>query len=123
MDTLAWILQILLALFLLLHGVMAIVKPPPARKQLEHLPYSGGFITFIGMCEILGAFGLVLPLWTGILPWLTPLAAIGLAIILAGAVFTHFHLKQMRETAGTGAILLLLIVVILFRSLLFNPVV
>lgn len=47
---------------------MAIVKPPLAREQLDHLPYSSGFISFIGVCEVFGVFGLVLPMWLGILP-------------------------------------------------------
>jgi hypothetical protein len=68
MNTLAWILRLLLDIFLLLHGVMAIVKPAPARVQLEQLSYLSSFFTFIGACEILRALGLVLPMWSGILP-------------------------------------------------------
>jgi hypothetical protein len=52
------------------------------------LPYS--FILFIGVCEILGAIGLVVPWLTGIKPWLTPLAAALLIIIMIGAVVTSF---------------------------------
>jgi uncharacterized membrane protein YphA (DoxX/SURF4 family) len=39
-------------------------------------------VIFIGLTEVLGAAGLVLPMATGTLPWLTPLAAVGLAIIV-----------------------------------------
>src|SRR2546426_8064522 len=48
-------------------------------------------VVFIGITEVLGAAGLVLPMATGILPWLTPLAAVGLAIIVLMAA--GFHLR------------------------------
>jgi hypothetical protein len=55
--------------------------------QLQLPPtLSIGFVKFIGVCEILGGIGLVVPALLGIQPWLTPLAACGLAIIMAGAV-------------------------------------
>jgi hypothetical protein len=48
-------------------------------------------VVFIGITEVLGALGLVLPMATGILPWLTPLAGVGLAIIVLLAA--GFHLR------------------------------
>jgi hypothetical protein len=41
--------------------------------------------------EILGAIGLILPGLLGILPWLTPLAAVGLALVQVGAGITHIR--------------------------------
>src|SRR2546425_13162854 len=49
------------------------------------------FVISIGLAEVLGAAGLVLPMATGILPWLTPLAAVGLAVIVLMAA--GFHLR------------------------------
>lgn len=51
------------------------------------------FIRFIGICEIMGALGVVFPMLTGVLPWLTPLAAIGLTFIQLFAIFTE-HLPK-----------------------------
>ena len=48
---------------------------------------------FIGVVEILGALGVVLTMLTGVLPWLTPLAAIGLTLIQISAIFTE-HLPK-----------------------------
>jgi len=67
-------------------------------KAKETLPWakerSDGFVRFVGTSELLGALGLILPLITGILPWLTALAALGLALIQILAVFS-IHLPKM----------------------------
>jgi uncharacterized membrane protein YkgB len=47
------------------------------------------FVRFVGISELLGAVGVVLPMLTGILPWLIPLAAIGLTLIQLSAIFTE----------------------------------
>jgi len=89
MNILLWIFQILLALeFLLAGGIKLII--PPAKLQAQappgaiHLP--GWFLIFIGVCEVLGALGLILPGLTRTRKELTPLAALGLTIIMIGAV-------------------------------------
>jgi uncharacterized membrane protein YphA (DoxX/SURF4 family) len=89
MNIAFWIIQILLALLFLFAGgtklyfspeVLAAMGPP----NQVHLP--GLFIQFIGVCEVLGALGLVLPGLLRIRPQLTFLAAAGLLIIMIGAV-------------------------------------
>jgi uncharacterized membrane protein YphA (DoxX/SURF4 family) len=86
MNILLWILQILLALLFLFSGAIKLVLPvEEMTKQMPvHLP--GLFLRFIGVCEILGGIGLILPALLRIEPWLTPLAAAGLLIIMIGAV-------------------------------------
>jgi uncharacterized membrane protein YphA (DoxX/SURF4 family) len=89
MNIVLWIIQILLALlFLFAGGTKLVLSPevlasmgPPNQVQLPGL-----FIRFIGVCEVLGALGLVLPGLLRIRPQLTPLAATGLTIIMIGAV-------------------------------------
>ena len=56
------------------------------------LGLSKEMVTFIGVSELAGALGLVLPMATGVLPLLTPFAAVGLAVIMVLA--TQFHLKR-----------------------------
>jgi uncharacterized membrane protein YphA (DoxX/SURF4 family) len=77
MNTALWIVQILLALMFFMVGLMKITQPK--EKAAERAPYvedfSQGQLRLIGILEVLGAIGLVLPAATGILPWLTPLAA------------------------------------------------
>jgi hypothetical protein len=55
-------------------------------NSMSKIPLPGWFIHFIGVCEILGAIGLILPWLLNIKPKLTPLAACGLVIIMIGAV-------------------------------------
>lgn len=79
-----WVIQVLLAALFVSTGRMKLVMPPAAIAQLIHLPVP--FVRFLGVAELLGAAGLVLPgllrLYTG----LTPLAAACLTVIMAGAV-------------------------------------
>ncbi len=89
MNISLWIMQILLALWFLFAGGIKLVMSAEAMEKNAppntiHLP--GMFIKFIGVCEVLGAFGLVLPGLTKIQRGLTPLAALGLLIIMIGAV-------------------------------------
>jgi uncharacterized membrane protein YphA (DoxX/SURF4 family) len=88
MNILLWVVQILLALEFLMSGVLKFVMSyaDMTKDAPVVLPY--GFILFIGVCEILGAIGLVVPWATGIKPWLTPLAAALLVVIMIGAVVT-----------------------------------
>lgn len=85
MNNLLWLLQILLALLFMFAGVTKFLMP--ADKLAEGLPsfLPLAFVYFIGVCEILGGIGLVVPWLTKIKPILTPLAAIGLVIIMIGA--------------------------------------
>lgn len=86
MNILFWILQVLLALLFLFAGTMKFIMP--VEEMTRGLPFSGLFLHFIGVCEILGGLGLVLPSALRIKPQLTPLAAVGLAIITVGATVT-----------------------------------
>jgi hypothetical protein len=79
-----WILQVLLALLFLFAGVMKLILPPEAMKGPVDLP--GFFIKFIGLVEVLGGLGLILPGLLRIRPALTALAALGLVIVMIGAV-------------------------------------
>jgi len=78
-----WTVQVLLALLFMFSGVMKLVLPLEALKGPIELP--GLFLRFIGVCEVLGAIGLILPGVLRIRPGLTPLAAAGLVIIMIGA--------------------------------------
>jgi uncharacterized membrane protein YphA (DoxX/SURF4 family) len=101
-----WIIQALLGLLFLFSGAMKFVMPvAEMTKDMPSMP--GWFLHFIGVMEILGGFGLILPSLLRIRPGLTPLAAAGLVIIMSGA--TAITLGTM----GVGAAVLPLIVGIL----------
>ena len=78
-----WIAQGLLAAIFLFSGGSKLATPIQVLAEQSHLP--GAFMKFIGLCEVLGALGLVLPGVTHIRPGLTPLAAALLVIIMIGA--------------------------------------
>jgi hypothetical protein len=78
-----WTLQVLLAALFLFAGVMKLVMPIEAMTQQIALP--GLFLRFIGVCEVLGALGLIFPAALRIRPGLTPLAAVLLIPIMIGA--------------------------------------
>ena len=91
MTIVLWIVQGLLALAFLLAGVMKTFMPLEGLKKnmtwVGHVP--AGLVRFIGIVEILGALGLVLPKLTKILPQLTIAAAIGLILVMVSAVVFH----------------------------------
>ncbi|MGD0908194.1 MAG: DoxX family protein [Candidatus Acidiferrales bacterium] len=81
-----WTIQILLALLFLFAGGSKFVMP--VDQMIKSMPAAianGSFVHFIGLCEVLGALGLVLPGLLQIKPGLTPLAACGLVFIMIGA--------------------------------------
>jgi DoxX-like protein len=80
---LLWILQGLLAALFLFAGGVKLVMPVDEMAAQIGLP--GSFLQFIGVCEVLGAVGLILPGLLRIRPGLTSIAAAGLVIIMIGA--------------------------------------
>jgi uncharacterized membrane protein YphA (DoxX/SURF4 family) len=83
MNYALWIVQGLLALLFLFTGGMKLVLP--VEVMTEQMPMPGWFLRFIGVSEVLGAIGLILPGLLGVRPGLTPLAACGLVVIMIGA--------------------------------------
>ena len=89
MNIVLWIVQILLALLFLFAGGTKLILPSEVLQSMgspNQIMLSGFFIKFIGVCEVLGALALILPGLLRKRPSLTPLAAVGLAIIMIGAV-------------------------------------
>lgn len=89
MNILLWIIQILLALLFLFSGGVKLMVPADvlqANAPPGAIHFSDLFMKFIGVCEVLGGLGLVLPGLFRIRKELTALAALGLTIIMIGAV-------------------------------------
>jgi hypothetical protein len=82
-NVLLWTVQGLLAVLFLYAGAIKLVLPIEAMAGPVALP--GLFLRFIGVVEVLGAIGLIVPWLVRIRPALTPLAAAGLVIVMAGA--------------------------------------
>jgi hypothetical protein len=90
-----WIIQILLALAFVVHGRVMLSPPETLQPGMAYVrDIAPGTRRVIGVLEILAAVGLILPALTGILPWLTPLAASGLVILMAGAAVYHLPARS-----------------------------
>ena len=101
LNVFLWILQGVLAVLFALSGVMKCIQPK--EKIDATMPvmagFSGGTVRFIGIAEMAGALGLILPAATGIAPILTPLAATGLALVMVLAAFAHLRRKELPSIA------------------------
>ena len=100
-----WIVQVLLAALYLWAGSLKLVLPPEAMQGPVDLPIL--FIRFIGVCEVLGAVGLILPGLLRIRPGLTPVAAACLAIIMCGAIVILLIGEMIGGAVFTLGVLLL----------------
>src|SRR5437773_11970402 len=94
MNYALWVVQVLLTLLFLFAGIVKLAIPIETLEQQAHI--SGLFLKGIAVAEILGALGLVLPGLFRIRQELTPLAAVGLFIIMVGA--TIITLRTMDAT-------------------------
>jgi|HigsolmetaAR202D_1030399.scaffolds.fasta_scaffold00012_62 uncharacterized membrane protein YphA (DoxX/SURF4 family) len=108
MNIALWICQVVLAGMFGFAGFMKAFQYEQAKAKLPWVKdFSKGFVTFVGMSELLGALGLILPSLIGILVWLTPLAAFCLAIVMLLAILLHMKREEM-QVIGLNAVLLLL---------------
>jgi uncharacterized membrane protein YphA (DoxX/SURF4 family) len=119
MNTLIWIAQSLLAVLFIFHGI-AMFKPPAAVQDsvVKKMGFSLPFLKIIGTLEVLGGIGLILPSWTRVMSFLSPMSALGLVVIMIGAVVSHARQNEVQQAVGTGVITLLLAFVVLGRWLL-----
>ena len=92
-----WIMQGLLGLFIVA-GIMKILQPVDklSVSMAWVKRYSVGMVRFIGITELLGGIGVIVPWATGIMPILTPIAAAGLGIIQAAAAFDHLKNNESK---------------------------
>lgn len=109
MNIALWIVQGLLALAFLLAGSMKAFAPlNTVRKNMSWANDVGvPFVRFIGVAELLGGIGLILPAITGIQSWLTIAAALGLVVVMVSASIFHASRREY-QNIGMNVVLLLL---------------
>jgi len=102
MDIVLWIVAGLLAVAFLAAGGMKLAKGKAVGAD-PRMAWSEDFsdqsIRLIGLLEVLGAIGLILPPLLDVVPVLAPLAACGLALVMVGAAFTHVRRNEMQALA------------------------
>ena len=104
MNILLWVLQVLLAVAFIAHGVMFLAPPPEIAAQMN-ASMPRWFQLFLGVAEVLAGIGLTLPGLTRILPWLVTWAAAGIMIVMISATIFHVARGEMSSAAVTLVLL------------------
>lgn len=119
MEILTWLLTGFLAAAFLGAGAMKLLTPYASLTENPQMAWSRDFspgaVKAIAAAEVLAAIGLVLPWVTGIAPVLTPLAAVGLAITMVGAMVVHGRRGEWPALAPNAALLVLALAVAVLR--------
>ncbi len=111
MNIALWIAQVLLAGMYGMAGAMKVFQTAKVRENPQMTWVKGRsdtYVRFVGTSELLGALGLILPILTGILAWLTPVAAIGLSLIQLLAIFQEHLPKKEYNVIPVNLVLLAL---------------
>lgn len=106
MTIAVWIVSGIAALAFIAAGSMKLARPKSALEpQMGWVSdFAGWQVKTIGVLEVLGALGLILPVLTGIAPILTPVAAMGLVVIMLGALVVHVRRKEW-QMVGVNLVL------------------
>lgn len=125
MKVALWVVQVVLAIAFLMAGGMKLVNSKEALIEAgqgwaEDLPE--GVVRAIGVVEVLGALGLILPAVTRVLPWLVPLAAAGLVLDMIGAALTHISRGEIVPMVVVNVVLALLAAFVAYGRFRVAPV-
>jgi len=108
-----------------MYGMAGIMKTSQTARAKERMTWAtnrpDSFVRFVGISEVLGALGLILPIITGILPWLTILAAVGLMLIQLLAIFTeHLPKKEYNVIPINIVLIAISVFIVIGRWTLFS---
>lgn len=119
MGLAVWILQFLLAIAFCAAGLMKLLRPKEELR--ERMAWVEGAtprgVKLVGLIELLGGLGLVLPALTGIAPILTLLAAIGLALVMVAAIIVHRRIGDPVPQMIPAVLLLVLLLLCIWGLL------
>jgi hypothetical protein len=114
MNNALWTIAGLLAVVFLASGAMKLIQPKEklAASRMGFVEdFSAGTVKAIGLLEVLAAVGLILPAALDIAPVLVPLAAVGLVLLMVGAIITHLRRHEAQAIVVPLALLALAILV------------
>ncbi|MBF6175566.1 DoxX family protein [Nocardia blacklockiae] len=117
MNTWLWVGQIVLAASFVLGGLVKVALPK--EKLRGGMPWvddlSQRAVAGIGAVEVLGGAGVVLPWATGIAPILTPIAAVGLALVMVGGFATHLRRAEYARSLSNVVLFVVAVLVAIGR--------
>lgn len=124
LDFWLWTAAILLAIAYAMAGAMKLTRPIPVLAQMMKWPgdYPPAFVRAIGAVDLLGGLGLVLPVLTGVLVWLSPLAAICLVVLQGLAIGFHAMRREWQVLPVNSVLMMLALFVAWGRFGLFVTV-
>jgi len=98
MNIAVWIMQGILAAWFLMPATMKLISPKEKMIEKRQLKPNDSVmpVRILGLLELLGVIGIIIPSLKGILPILTPLAAIGFSVVMAGAFVVHYNRKEYK---------------------------
>jgi uncharacterized membrane protein len=117
MNIALWVTQGILAFVFVMAGGMKLFSYQKYRAMLEKsgpTSLTHGLITFLGIAELAGTAGMVLPMALNIAPWLTVWAAAGMAVIMLSA--TVYHVRRREPPIMTGVLFVLAVGVVVGRG-------
>lgn len=119
MHTFVWVVQGVLAVVFLGAGLTKLVYSQDRLMTIRQMAWTEDFapavLKLIGLAEVLAAIGLILPMALDVAPGLTPWAAVGLAVVMAGAAFTHLRRKEYQPLVAALALLTFAVIVAAYR--------
>ena len=124
MNILLWCLQGLLAVIMLMAGSFKLtkIKSELKQKNMEWVDsVSAGSVKLIGFSQLLISFGLILPQLLGILPWLTPLAALGLVLEMLGAIILHIRRRDPIQASMPSIIFVIIATFVAYGRFVLIP--
>ena len=106
MNILLWVLQVLLAVVFIAHGLLLLMPPPDIAAQMV-MSLPRWFWVFLGVAEVAAAIGLTLPGLTRVMPSLVTWAAVGIMIVMISATIYHVMRNEISSAVVTFVLLLM----------------
>ncbi len=117
MNTVAWILQGVLAAFFIMPGIGKITGSREKHISDGHIKPDGNLllIRILGVLELLGCLGIIVPWLTGIAPILTPITAVGYSVIMIAGIVNHTIKKEFKMLPMLATVLAVASIVAYYR--------
>lgn len=110
MNTAVTVIQVVLGFAMTLGGLVKLILPYATFSSISAVAWAKDFkpehLKFIGLLEVFGGLGLIIPLFVPSLMMLAPLAAVGIALYMAGAMATHLRRSEYLLMAGNQMVFL-----------------